>query len=140
MKIAVYYYSRSGSTKKIAEAIAAQVGVAAQSADSALDTEVDLLFLGGAPYVGLKLDKHLQAFIGSLTHAQVKKIAVFSTSNWKGSIRSQVEKCLTDPDIQVIDAGFSCRGAMGKINQSHPTPAECQAAAAYARQTIANFK
>lgn len=137
LKIAIRYYSRSGSTKKIAKAIATTIGVPAKSISEPLTAPVDLLFIGGAPYVALKLDRHLQTFIQGLTAQQVSHIAVFSTSNWKGSIAKQVTKNLRDPALHVYDAGFACRGAFGKLNQQHPTIAECTAASNYAQKVIA---
>ena len=66
MKAAVRYYSRSGNTRVLAEAIAKGAGTEAVSVDKAeavLNEEVDVLFLGGALYAyGLhgNLKKYLQ--------------------------------------------------------------------------------
>lgn len=82
MKNAVRYYSRSGNTKAAAEAIARAIGTDAVSVDSAsasLQQPVDVLFIGGALYA-YGIDKHLKAYLGSLTKVQVKKAVVFSTS------------------------------------------------------------
>ena len=136
MKIAVSYYSKGGSTKKLADAIAKEAGVTAKSVEDGLREPVDLLFLGGAPYAGSALDGHLARFIEGLTSADVKSIAVFSASNWKMSIRPQVKKHLRDSAIHVIDKGFASRGAMGVINKSRPNEKDCAAAAAYAKHII----
>lgn len=55
MKKAVRYYSRLGSTKTIAEAIAQGAGVQAVSIteEPELTEPVDVLFLGGAPYANI---------------------------------------------------------------------------------------
>ena len=55
MKKAVRYYSRLGSTKTIAEAIAQGAGVRAVSIteEPELTEPVDVLFLGGAPYANI---------------------------------------------------------------------------------------
>ena len=53
MNYAVRYYSKSGNTKAVAEAIAKAAGVPAVSVDSAeavLSSPVDVLFIGGALY------------------------------------------------------------------------------------------
>lgn len=140
MKIAIRYYSRAGSTQKLAQAIATAINIPAKTVAEPLSEPVDLLFIGGAPYIALQLDRHLQHFLQGLTAQQVKHIAVFSTSNWKGSIAAQVTKNLRDDNIQVIDKGFACRGAFGKLNQQHPTEAECAAAGSYAQHIITNLK
>lgn len=82
MKNAVRYYSRSGNTRTVAEAIARAIGTDAVSVDSAsasLQEPVDVLFIGGALYA-YGIDKHLKAYLGSLKKDQVKKAVVFSTS------------------------------------------------------------
>ena len=50
MKIAVRYYTRSGNTKKLAEAIAKAVGAEAKTVDEPLWEDVDILFLGSSVY------------------------------------------------------------------------------------------
>ena len=65
MSVAVRYYSRSGNTKAVAEAIAASAGVKAVSvdaADSAITKPVDVLFIGGALYA-YGIDKHLKDYL-----------------------------------------------------------------------------
>ncbi len=82
MNIAVRYYSRSGNTKLLAEAIAKGVGVEAISVDSEnskIDNVVDVLFIGGALYA-YGLDKNLKAYLETLDKSKVKRAVVFSTS------------------------------------------------------------
>ena len=71
MSKAVRYFSRSGNTKTIAEAIADGAGVSAVSItdEPDLKTHVDILYLGSAPYANImapelreyaeKLDKNI---------------------------------------------------------------------------------
>lgn len=84
MKIAVRFYSRSGNTQKVAEAIAKAVGTEAKKTDVSVNEPVDLLFLGGSVYWG-GIDKNLRAFIESLDPAKVKCVATFGTSALKKS-------------------------------------------------------
>lgn len=82
MNIAVRYYSKSGNTKDVAEAVAEAVGVKAVSVDSAqadIKEPVDLLFIGGVLYA-YGLDKHLKEYLKTLKKENVKKAVVFSTS------------------------------------------------------------
>ena len=82
MNIAVRYYSKSGNTKAVAEAIAGAVGVKAIAVDTAqsdIKEPVDLLFIGGALYA-YGLDKHLKEYLKTLKKENVKKAVVFSTS------------------------------------------------------------
>lgn len=136
MKVAVRYYSRAGSTKKLAEALAQGIGVKAASITAPLTEPVDLLFIGGAPYVASQLAPQLRQFLHQLTAEQVKNIAVFSTSNWKMAIRKQAQRSLSDPKITVLEDSYQSRGSLGAINKSHPTPEECEQAVEFAKQVI----
>lgn len=82
MKVEVRYYSRSGNTKMLAEAIAKGAGAEAISVDSSnapITEEVDVLFVGGALYA-YGLDKNLKEYLESLDGSKVKQAVVFSTS------------------------------------------------------------
>lgn len=136
MKAAVRYYSKSGSTKKLAGAIAEGIGTIAEPVTVPLSEPVDLLFLGGAVYGGSKIDEHLKAFVRGLSSRQVKKIAVFSCSNWKMAIRAQIEEALTDSEIAVVDDTLACRGRFYAINPGRPNAAECAQAAAFAKNLM----
>ena len=79
---AVRYYSRSGNTKILAEAIAKAAGAEAVSVDAgnaAIAEPVDVLFVGGALYA-YGLDKHLKNWLSELDGTKVKKAVVFTTS------------------------------------------------------------
>ena len=82
MNIAVRYYSLTGNTKAVADAVAEAVGVKALSVDvpqAEIKESVDLLFIGGALYA-YGLDKHLKVYLKTLKKEKVKKAVVFSTS------------------------------------------------------------
>lgn len=70
MKVGVFYFSRTGNTKAVAETIASELNVAAQSIEEPLAAPYDVLFVGGGIYMG-KLDKHLVNFIEKLTPDQI---------------------------------------------------------------------
>ena len=46
MKTAIRYYTRSGNTKKLADAIGAALSLQAETVDTPLTEKVDLLLLG----------------------------------------------------------------------------------------------
>ena len=105
MNIAVRYYSRSGNTKLLAEAIANEVNVKAVSVDS-VDAEikesVDLLFIGGALYA-YGLDKHLKEYLKTLKKEYIKKAVVFSTSWLSKHSIDLIKKALRENGIEVED-------------------------------------
>ena len=82
MSNTVRYYSRSGNTKAVAEAIAGAIGEDAVSVDSAkavIKEPVDVLFIGGALYA-YGIDEHRKSYNRSLKKEEVKRAVVFSTS------------------------------------------------------------
>ena len=103
--VAVRYYSKSGNTKLLAEAIGKGAGVIPISVDedSAKITEnIDVLFIGGALYA-YGLDKVMNEYLVGIDGSKVKKAVVFSTS-WisKHSI-DLIKKALVAKGIEVAD-------------------------------------
>ena len=103
--VAVRYYSKSGNTKLLAEAIGKGAGVIPISVDedSAKITEdIDVLFIGGALYA-YGLDKVMNEYLAGIDGSKVKKAVVFSTS-WisKHSI-DLIKKALVAKGIEVAD-------------------------------------
>lgn len=103
MSVAVRYYSRSGNTKAVADAIAEATGVTAvsvDSADAAITEPVDVLFVGGALYA-YGLDKNLKSYLATLKKEDAKKAVVFSTSWLSKHSIDLIKKGLADAGIPV---------------------------------------
>ena len=82
MKIEIRYYSRSGNTKALADAIANGLNVKAISIDdekARINDDIDILFIGGALYA-YGLDKKLKKYISEINEKNIKEAVVFSTS------------------------------------------------------------
>ncbi len=107
MKNAVRYFSKSGHTKAIADAIAKGAGVEAISVtdEPQLKEEVDILFLGGAPYANI-LAPQLKAYVNALTSDKVKKVVVFGTSNWSLRTIKALKKICEEKGIPVEKEHF----------------------------------
>lgn len=130
MKIAVRYYSRSGNTRAVAEAIAEAAGVSAVSVDqkeAALQEPVDILFIGGALYA-YGLDSHPKDYLKTLNKGDAKRAVVFSTS-WisKHSIEL-IKKGLAEIGIPSFEETFYVK--------NKPNPAQLKDAAAFARKYL----
>lgn len=104
---AVRYFSKSGNTKKIAEAIAEGIGVKAVSIteEPALSDPVDILFLGGAPYANI-MAPELRKYAEDLKAEQVKKVVLFTTSNWSRRTVKALKKILEQKGIPVAQDHF----------------------------------
>lgn len=136
MNIEVRYFSRSGNTKKVAEAIAGAVGAKAQECSVPVPEGTDLLFLGGSVY-GFGLDDHTKSCIESLTAKQAKTVAVFGTSAIVKTGNEDMKKLLQVKGLHVLDQDFYCRGAFTVMHRGHPNAEDLKQAAAFAR-TVAD--
>lgn len=134
MNVAVRYYSRGGNTKKIAKAIAEAVGVEAKTVSEPLDGDVDILFLGSAPYA-FDVDDAVKKFISGID-VSVGKVVNFSTSAAVKSTRKYVEKLLAEKKIPIAEEEFSCRGAFAMLHKGRPNESDQKAAADFARKII----
>ena len=70
MKIAVRYYTKTGNTKRLAEAVAAAVGAQALPITCPIDEPADILFLGNS-YYAFTIDPEVRKFIASLDKSKV---------------------------------------------------------------------
>ena len=127
MNTAVAFFSRTGNTKKIAQAIAEAACCTAQdiAAFDAQDT-VDLLFIGGAIYGGA-LEPSLAEFIARLNPEKIGRAAVFSTSASKtryGVAVNLIRNALKDRGIPTADDSFCCRGKFLFMGRKHPNDAD----------------
>ena len=105
MKVKVRYYSRSGNTRTLAEAIAKGVNAKALSIeekDALVNEKTDVLFIGGALYA-YGLDSKLKKYISNLDASKIDRAIVFSTS-WisKHSI-DLIKKALINKGINVVE-------------------------------------
>lgn len=124
MNIKVIYHSRTGNTKKIAEAIGQAVNSTPEVAADFVpltDEPIDLLFIGDGIYAG-KPDKSISKLIEKLDSNVVKNAAVFATYGGQSSIGNTIKTLLTDKGINVIGEPFTCKGkAWALMNRKHPS-------------------
>lgn len=134
MNIEVRYYSKSGNTKKVADAIAEEVGVLAESIDNKLSKETDILFLGGALYWA-GIDGELKNFINNLDNS-VKKVAIFSTASIAKSAYGDIKKLLEAKNIYVYENEFHCRGEFKMLHKGRPNIDDLSRARKFARSIV----
>ena len=134
MKVAVRYFSRGGNAAKLAQAIAAAVGVEALSLDSPLTEAVDVLFLGSSVYAN-GVDEQVKKFIAALD-VPVGRVVNFSTAAFVKSTYKQVGRLLREKGIAQAGAEFYCRGSFGPLHPGKPDQKDLAAAAAFAKNVI----
>lgn len=134
MTVAVRYFSRSGNTKKVAEAIAEAVGVEAKTTDFPLEEKTDLLFLGSAVYAA-GVDPAINAFIEQ-NASKIGKIANFSTAAVISSTFKQIKKIADENNVAMLDEEFHCRGKFTVMHANRPNAKDLAAAKDFATNLI----
>lgn len=125
----VRYFSRSGNTKAIAEAIAEAIGVEAKDVSAPVAPGTDVLFLGGALYAGGIAGK-LKKFIKALSPDQVKSIAVFSTTADPKGAYVKIKKSIDKYGLPALEQEFHCLGKDAKGSEAQ------QKAAQFAKEVL----
>lgn len=118
MKIAIRYYTKTGNTKKMAEALSETVGVEALTVDNPLTEDVDILFLGSAVYAA-GVDAKVKEFIENI-NVNVGKIVNFSSAALIESTYKQVKKIAENNNITMAEEEFHCRGAFKLVHRGRP--------------------
>lgn len=136
MNIEVRYLSKSGNTKKLADAIAGELGIAAEPITQSLPINTDILFLGGAVYWG-GIDGELKRFIATLG-GKVKKVAVFGTAALVPSAYPQMKKLIAAQHVTVLEKEFHCRGEFNKIHNGRPNAEDLRLAREFAQEAVKN--
>lgn len=127
--VEVRYFSKSGNTKAIAQAIAAAVGAEAYDISMPLSGNTDILFLGGAVYA-FHIAGKLKKFIKTLSPESTAKIAVFSTAGNPGGASRLIKKQLEKRGIIPFEQEFHCVGGLAKDEAAQ------RQAARFAREII----
>lgn len=133
MNIAIRYYSKSGNTKKLADAIGEAVNVKPESVSVPLKEPVDILFLGSSVYAA-GIDDSIKSFISSLDPSKVKKVVNFSTAALLPGTYNQVEKLLKERNIPLSKEEFHCKGSFMFMHKGHPDANDLNNAKAFAKK------
>ena len=135
MKIAVRYYTKTGNTIKLAEAIAKAVGVEALPLSVPIPEPVDILFLGNS-YYAFSIDPEVRDFVRGLDKAMVGKIVNFGSAAMLNSTYKKVKAEADKVGIPMDEREFHCKGEFKGLHKGKPDTADLAAAAEFARAVI----
>ena len=136
MKTEIRYSTRTGNTRKIAEAIAQAAQCQAQSIPAPLAGYTDVLFLGASVYGG-GISAEMKEYIRSLDKAQIGMVAVFSTSALVQRAFPQIKKELEKEGITVCPQDFYCRGQFTAPHRGRPNRQDLEFAKQFAADILA---
>jgi len=134
MKYQVIFFSRKGSTKKVADAIASELSVNAEDVKTAKLKNDTFIFLGSGCYGG-KPGKHMTKFIENNV-LKSRNVALFGTSGGgEGKETESMENMLKEKNANV-KARYFCKGKAWFINKDKPSNQDLDDAKKFAKNMI----
>lgn len=134
MNIAIRYYTRSGNTKKLAEAISDALGVEALPVSVPLAERVDVLFLGSS-YYAFDIDEAVKSFILNNSD-RIGRIVCFGTSAMMKSTHKPMQKIAAAAGVPLAEEEFHCRGSFGIANKGRPNADDLKKVAEFAKKMV----
>ncbi len=132
MKIAVRYYTKTGNTKRLAEAVAGAVGAEALPLSAPIEEPVDVLFLGNS-YYAFSIDPEVRTFIRKLDRNKVGRIVNFGSAAMLNSTYKKVKAEADKVGIPMDEKEFHCKGEFKGVHKGKPDAADLAAVAAFAK-------
>ena len=135
MKIAVRYYTKTGNTKRLAEAVAEAVGTEALPLTSPVEEPVDILFLGNS-YYAFSIDPEVRDFIRKLDKNKVGRIVNFGSAAMLNSTYKKVKAEADKVGVPMDEREFHCKGEFKGIHKGKPDMEDLATAAEFAKSII----
>ena len=135
MNIAVRYYTKTGNTKRLAEAVAEAVGVEALPISEPVTEPVDVLFLGNS-YYAFNIDPEVRNFVRSLDKEKVGKIVNFGSAAMLNSTYKKVKAEADKVGIPMDEREFHCKGEFKGIHKGKPDETDLKNAAEFAKSIV----
>ena len=135
MKTAVRYYTKTGNTKRLAEAVAEAVGAEALPLSAAVEEPVDILFLGNS-YYAFNIDPEVREFIRKLDKNKVGKIVNFGSAAMLNSTYKKIKAEADKAGIPMDEREFHCRGEFKGLHKGRPNAEDLAAAADFAKSIV----
>ena len=133
MTFAVRYYTKTGNTKRLAEAVAKELGVEALPISEPVSEKIDVLFLGNS-YYAFSIDPEVRDFVASLDKDKVGRIVNFGSAAMLNSTYKKVKAVADKAGIPMDEKEFHCRGEFKGIHKGRPNDEDIAAVVKFARQ------
>ena len=135
MRIAVRYYTKTGNTKRLAEAVAKAVGEQALDLSAPITEPVDILFLGNS-YYAFSIDPEVREFVRKLDKTKVGRIVNFGSAAMLNSTYKKVKVEADKVGIPMDEREFHCKGEFKGIHKGRPNEEDLAAAVEFAKSII----
>lgn len=135
MTVAVRYYTKTGNTKKLAEAVAKEVGAEALPISVPVTEPVDILFLGNS-YYAFTIDPEVRSFVRSLDKEKVGRIVNFGSAAMLNSTYRKIKAEASKVGIAMDEREFHCKGEFKGIHKGKPDENDLKAVAEFAKKIV----
>ena len=135
MTYAVRYYTKTGNTKKLADAIANVLGVESLPISVPVSEPVDYLFLGNSFYA-FTIDPDVRQFVSTLEKDKVGKIVNFGTAAMLNSTYRKVRAEAKKVGVAMDEKEFHCRGEFKGANKGRPNEQDIADVIEFAKQYL----
>lgn len=132
MKAAVRYFTKTGNTKKLADAIAEELSAEAKDISEPLEEKTDMLFICNSVYWA-GADGSVKRFIAE-NKSKIGLLVNVSTAAMIESTYAQIKKTAEKEGVKLSDREFHCRGKFTALHSGHPDEADIAAVKAFARK------
>ena len=136
MKVAVRYYTKTGNTKKLAEAVAEAAGTQAFPLSAPIEEPVDILFLGNS-YYAFTIDPEVRDFVRSLDSSKVGRIVNFGSAAMLNSTYKKVKAEADKIGVPMDEREFHCKGEFKGLHKGKPDDSDLKAASEFAAKIAA---
>ena len=133
MTYAVRYYTKTGNTKRLAEAMAKELGVEALPISEPVNEAVDYLFLGNS-YYAFNIDPEVKDFVASLDKNKIGKLVNFGSAALLKSTYKKVKEQADKAGITMDEKEFHCKGEFKGIHKGRPDERDISDAVAFVKQ------
>ncbi|MCR4955366.1 MAG: flavodoxin [Lachnospiraceae bacterium] len=133
MTYAVRYFTKTGNTKRLAEAMAKELGVEALPIRESVTEKVDYLFLGNS-YYAFNIDPEVKKFVASLDKNKVGKLVNFGSAAMLNSTYKKVKAEADKAGVTMDRKEFHCKGEFKGIHKGRPNRDDVAAAVEFVKQ------
>ena len=120
MNFEVFYYSKTGHTKQLADAIGSIIVKDAKDITSnSIEEDIDVLFFGSSIY-GNGIDPAVVRFFNNNIDANIGCIVNFSTSGVGRSTYDEIKALAESYSIKMAEDQFYCIGEFAGMNSDKP--------------------
>ena len=131
MNYEVRYYSQTGNSKKLALAIAEELGIEAKDVKEPLKEHVDLLFLCNSVYWA-GADKRVKAFVKD-NAAKIGAVVNVSTAAMIESTYKQMKDVCKEAGVALCEKEFHCPGQFTALHKGRPNHEDIENVKTFAR-------